>query len=196
MDAKALKALEVMKSCHDFNSIVTEGSLAVIRERYNILEYTLHAPLPGQCPYSKGSLGFSVSVDALEAGLRLSLHPIIEECLKGGIRLGRVVEGDHVLFSGDPRLTELWLVEAGLSPTPWGMHFTPLCLKSRMNDTYCSLVDAYKQVKDLRARGRKMEDDLLKAVWKLEMLPEEGGGGVQGDDWVQAGNPTDHPGLI
>ncbi|RRT79362.1 hypothetical protein B296_00019078 [Ensete ventricosum] len=160
MDAKALKALEVMKSCNDFNSIVTEGSLIVIRERYNILEeYTLHASLPGQCPYSKGSLGFSMSVDALEAGLRLPFHPIIEECLK------------------------------------W-RRISPNASNQELNDTYCSLVDAYKQVQDLRARGRKMEDDLLKAIWELEMLPVEGGGGVQGDGWVQAGNPTDHPGLI
>ncbi|RZR94894.1 hypothetical protein BHM03_00023666 [Ensete ventricosum] len=29
MDAKALRALEVMKSCHDFDSVMIEGSLAL-----------------------------------------------------------------------------------------------------------------------------------------------------------------------
>ncbi|RWW56671.1 hypothetical protein BHE74_00036588 [Ensete ventricosum] len=83
MDAKTLSALEVMKSCHDFDSIVTEGSLAVVRVCYSISEdYALHASLPRQRPYSPSLLGFSVSVDTLKAGLLFPLHPIIEECLK------------------------------------------------------------------------------------------------------------------
>ncbi|RRT61305.1 hypothetical protein B296_00019932 [Ensete ventricosum] len=83
MDAKSLSALEVMKSCHDFDSIVTEGSLAVVRVCYSISEdYALHASLPRQRPYSPSLLGFSVSVDTLKAGLLFPLHPIIEECLK------------------------------------------------------------------------------------------------------------------
>ncbi|RWW78451.1 hypothetical protein BHE74_00013335 [Ensete ventricosum] len=82
MDTKALRELEVMKLCHDFDSIVTEESLAVIRERYSIPnEYALHAPLPGQRPYSSSSLGLCISIDALEAGLCFPLHLTIEECL-------------------------------------------------------------------------------------------------------------------
>ncbi|RWW14471.1 hypothetical protein GW17_00021755 [Ensete ventricosum] len=49
MDMKALRDLEVMKACHDFDSIMAEGSLAAIWERYNISnEYALHAPFPKQ----------------------------------------------------------------------------------------------------------------------------------------------------
>ncbi|RZS13059.1 hypothetical protein BHM03_00044586 [Ensete ventricosum] len=72
VDAKALWDMEVMKACHDFDLIMTEGSLVVIRERYNIPEeYMLHDPLPEQRPYNRGSLGLSISVDTLEATLRL-----------------------------------------------------------------------------------------------------------------------------
>ncbi|RWW21148.1 hypothetical protein GW17_00014712 [Ensete ventricosum] len=37
VDAKALQDLQVIKLCHDFDSAVSEGSLAAIRERYSIL---------------------------------------------------------------------------------------------------------------------------------------------------------------
>ncbi|RRT81464.1 hypothetical protein B296_00012893 [Ensete ventricosum] len=38
-----------MKACHDFDSIMAEGSLAAIWERYSISnEYALHAPFPRQ----------------------------------------------------------------------------------------------------------------------------------------------------
>ncbi|RWW35960.1 hypothetical protein BHE74_00059048 [Ensete ventricosum] len=71
-----------MKTCHDFDSTMVEGSLVVIHERYNIPgEYALHASLPGQRPYSLGSPRLSISVDALEARLHFPLHPTIEECL-------------------------------------------------------------------------------------------------------------------
>ncbi|RRT45518.1 hypothetical protein B296_00042455 [Ensete ventricosum] len=40
-----------MKADHDLDTAVTEGSLAVIRERYSIpVEYGLHVPQPGQRP--------------------------------------------------------------------------------------------------------------------------------------------------
>ncbi|RRT81274.1 hypothetical protein B296_00001056 [Ensete ventricosum] len=43
VDSRALRDLEVMKADHDLDTAVTEGSLAVIRERYNIpTEYGLH----------------------------------------------------------------------------------------------------------------------------------------------------------
>ncbi|RRT39770.1 hypothetical protein B296_00052275 [Ensete ventricosum] len=45
VDARVLRDLEVMKSDHDLDTTVTEGSLAVIRERYSIpIEYELHIP--------------------------------------------------------------------------------------------------------------------------------------------------------
>ncbi|RZS28543.1 hypothetical protein BHM03_00062215 [Ensete ventricosum] len=83
VDARVQRDLEVMMSDHDLDTAVTEGSLAVIRERYNIpTEYGLHVPEPGQRPYSLDVPGMCISVDALEAGLRFPLHPLIEECLK------------------------------------------------------------------------------------------------------------------
>ncbi|RRT52443.1 hypothetical protein B296_00017103 [Ensete ventricosum] len=72
-----------MKSDHDINTTVTEGSFAMIRERYSIpVEYGLHVSQPGQRPYSLDAPGMCISVDALEVGLRFPLHPLIEECLR------------------------------------------------------------------------------------------------------------------
>ncbi|RWW60686.1 hypothetical protein BHE74_00032337 [Ensete ventricosum] len=82
IDARALRDLEVMKTFHDFKSAVTEGALVAIHKCYSIPEeYMRHAPLSEQRPYSLGSSKLSISVDALEVGLRFPLHPIIEECL-------------------------------------------------------------------------------------------------------------------
>ncbi|RZS22235.1 hypothetical protein BHM03_00054978 [Ensete ventricosum] len=51
VDVRVLRDLEVMKADHDLDTAVTEGSLAVIRERYSIpVEYELHVPQPGQRP--------------------------------------------------------------------------------------------------------------------------------------------------
>ncbi|RZR88021.1 hypothetical protein BHM03_00015509 [Ensete ventricosum] len=83
VDARVLKDLEVMKADHDLDTTVTKGSLAMIRERYSIpIEYGLNVPHPGQCPYSSDAPDMCISVDALEAGLRFPLHPLIEECLR------------------------------------------------------------------------------------------------------------------
>ncbi|RWV87784.1 hypothetical protein GW17_00050189 [Ensete ventricosum] len=83
VDARVLRDLEVMKADPDLDTAVIEGSLVVIRERYSIpVEYGLHVPQPGQRPYSLDAPGMCISVDALEAGLRFPLHPLIEECLR------------------------------------------------------------------------------------------------------------------
>ncbi|RWW44803.1 hypothetical protein BHE74_00049408 [Ensete ventricosum] len=56
-----------MKADHDLDTTVIEGSLAVIRERYNIsVEYRLHVPWSGQRPYSLDALEVCITVDALE----------------------------------------------------------------------------------------------------------------------------------
>ncbi|RWV78369.1 hypothetical protein GW17_00060680, partial [Ensete ventricosum] len=79
-DAKALQALEAIKSHHDFDSTVSLESLALIRKCFSIPnEYVLHAPGPGQRPYHSCPGGFSTSIDALEVGLRFPLHPVIGE---------------------------------------------------------------------------------------------------------------------
>ncbi|RWV77483.1 hypothetical protein GW17_00061675 [Ensete ventricosum] len=78
MDVRALKALEVMKSCHDW--ILSVELLSAVQEHYSIpSEYVLHAPALGQQPYDSFPNGFSISTDALEVGLRFPLHPVIEE---------------------------------------------------------------------------------------------------------------------
>ncbi|RWW57457.1 hypothetical protein BHE74_00035764 [Ensete ventricosum] len=83
VDVRVLRDLEVMKADHDLDTTVTEGSLAVIRGRYSIpAEYGLHAPRPGQRPYSSDAPDMSITVDALEVGLRFPLHPLIEDCLR------------------------------------------------------------------------------------------------------------------
>ncbi|RWW52168.1 hypothetical protein BHE74_00041434 [Ensete ventricosum] len=80
VDARVLRDLEVMKMNHDLDTAVIDGSLAVIRGRYSIpAEYVLHVPWSGQCPYSSDASDMCISVDALEAGLRFSLHHLIED---------------------------------------------------------------------------------------------------------------------
>ncbi|RZR82496.1 hypothetical protein BHM03_00008938 [Ensete ventricosum] len=82
IDIKALKALEVKKSCHDFDSTLTVESVVMVRKHNNILDkYALHAPSSVQCPYHVYPGGFNISVDALEARLRFPLHPVVGECL-------------------------------------------------------------------------------------------------------------------
>ncbi|RZS17268.1 hypothetical protein BHM03_00049390 [Ensete ventricosum] len=79
-DAKALQALEAMKSHHDFDSTVCLESLGSVRKHFSIpSEYVLHAPRSGQRPYHPCPGGFGISIDALEAGLRFPLHPVIRE---------------------------------------------------------------------------------------------------------------------
>ncbi|RZR96024.1 hypothetical protein BHM03_00024948 [Ensete ventricosum] len=82
INAKSQRDLEVMKACHDIDLAMAEGSLDAIRKCYSIPdEYALRAPLPEQHPYNSSSAKLSISVDALEADLRFSFHPIIEKCL-------------------------------------------------------------------------------------------------------------------
>ncbi|RZS01387.1 hypothetical protein BHM03_00031230 [Ensete ventricosum] len=83
VDTRVLRDLEVMKADHDLDTAVTEGSLAVTRERYSIsVEYRLHVPWSRQRPYSSDAPGVCISMDALEASLRFPLHPLIEECIR------------------------------------------------------------------------------------------------------------------
>ncbi|RRT36963.1 hypothetical protein B296_00046168 [Ensete ventricosum] len=77
------RVLRDLKADHDIDTTVIEGSLAMIRGRYSIsIEYGLHVSRSEQRPYSSDALSMCILVDALEAGLRFSLHPLIEECLR------------------------------------------------------------------------------------------------------------------
>ncbi|RWV87168.1 hypothetical protein GW17_00050870, partial [Ensete ventricosum] len=70
-----IDALVAMQSSFDVDSTVTTHRLVEVRKNYFIPpEYELHAPLLGERPYDAFSNGFSLSTDALEAGLRFPLH--------------------------------------------------------------------------------------------------------------------------
>ncbi|RWW69627.1 hypothetical protein BHE74_00022769 [Ensete ventricosum] len=78
MDEKASKALEAMLLEHDKDSVITESFMPHIRTRYFISdEYDLHVPEVDQRLFDPFSNGFVLSVDALEAGLRFPLHPLV-----------------------------------------------------------------------------------------------------------------------
>ncbi|RWV84502.1 hypothetical protein GW17_00053776 [Ensete ventricosum] len=83
-DFGTVNALATMRSYFNVDSIVTTHWLVEVRKNYFVpLEYELHAPLPGKHSYDAFPRGFSLSIDALEAGLRFPLHPVIEACLEG-----------------------------------------------------------------------------------------------------------------
>ncbi|RRT76736.1 hypothetical protein B296_00008291 [Ensete ventricosum] len=84
-DVKAYRALEVMKSCHSFDSVVTEELLGLVWERYSITnDYELYVPQPEQRPFDPFVNGFELSTNALEVGFRFPLHPVVEACSNGG----------------------------------------------------------------------------------------------------------------
>ncbi|RWW40731.1 hypothetical protein BHE74_00053821 [Ensete ventricosum] len=84
IDSGTADALAAMRSNFDVDSTVTTRRLVEVRKNYFIpSEYELHAPLPGERPYDAFSSGLSLSTDALEAGLRFPLHPVVEACLEG-----------------------------------------------------------------------------------------------------------------
>ncbi|RZS21960.1 hypothetical protein BHM03_00054675 [Ensete ventricosum] len=59
-DAKAIKAVEIMKSCHDFNSTLSVELLALIQKLYSISDkYALSAPLLRQRSYHEYPRGFA-----------------------------------------------------------------------------------------------------------------------------------------
>ncbi|RRT54384.1 hypothetical protein B296_00047385 [Ensete ventricosum] len=71
---KSFQALKVMKSCHDFDSIVSLESLTTIRKRYSISnEYVLHASGPGNV--------LTILVPRGSASL-LMLKLVIGECFR------------------------------------------------------------------------------------------------------------------
>ncbi|RRT78617.1 hypothetical protein B296_00007194 [Ensete ventricosum] len=73
---KGPEGFEVMKAGHDLDTVVTEGSLTAIRERYSIpAEYGLHVSRSRQRPYSSDAHEVCISVDSLEAGLRFCFVP-------------------------------------------------------------------------------------------------------------------------
>ncbi|RWW52837.1 hypothetical protein BHE74_00040715 [Ensete ventricosum] len=82
-DSRAADALATIQSCFNVDSTLTSHRLVKVRERFYIpLKYELHVPISDQCPYDAFLSGFSLSIDALEMGVRFSLHLVIEACLE------------------------------------------------------------------------------------------------------------------
>ncbi|URE09197.1 Putative gypsy type transposon [Musa troglodytarum] len=69
-----LVALEALMWPHDLDSTVSGSSLIP-------KDYVLLAPEPGQRAYDPIPKGFVLTLDALEAGLRLPLYPVIVACI-------------------------------------------------------------------------------------------------------------------
>ncbi|RZS23509.1 hypothetical protein BHM03_00056470 [Ensete ventricosum] len=67
----------------DVDLTMTIRRLVEVRKNYFVsMEYELHAPLPGEHPYDAFPSDFSLSTNALEVGLRFSLHLMIKVCLE------------------------------------------------------------------------------------------------------------------
>ena len=79
---EAARALEALMWPHDDDSTVSGSLLGGLREHYSIPEdHILSAPEPGQRAYDLVPQGFALTLDVLEAGLRLPLHPFIVSCI-------------------------------------------------------------------------------------------------------------------
>ncbi|RWW41943.1 hypothetical protein BHE74_00052536 [Ensete ventricosum] len=82
-DSTTSDALVAMLSFFNVDSTVTTRWLVKVRKNYfTPPEYELHVPLSGEHPYDAFLCGFGLSTNALEAGLRFSLHPVIKVCLE------------------------------------------------------------------------------------------------------------------
>ncbi|RZS04855.1 hypothetical protein BHM03_00035268 [Ensete ventricosum] len=183
-DLRAFKALEIMKSCHDFDSTVSVESLVVIQERYSILsEYALQAPLPGQHPYNTHSDGFSISVDALKARLRFPLHLVIGEYLDWWqISPNQMAQhyymalADHVHDAGrvidimDNKAEGLRKEIEDLKVEHEEVTHRRESLELELNDSHLFLADSQEQLEDVRAQGQVMEDELLNLTCSMEGL--------------------------
>ncbi|RWW77763.1 hypothetical protein BHE74_00014046 [Ensete ventricosum] len=159
MDAKALQAHEVMKSCHDFDSIMTEGSLATIQAHYSVSdEYALHTSLPGQHPYSPYLHGFCVLVDALERSYAFLSTSLSRSDARGGgfRRVSMLVRKGDACYQA-LRMTNL----------------PPQDLDSKMKARWGTLKNSSRSRVQARGLAPLKEDDLLKAVWELEAFSVE-----------------------
>lgn len=72
-----------MKSVYDCDLVVGIPLLEHLQIKYLIsVTFELQAPRLGQRPFSLASGSLSLPCDALEAGLRLPLHPLIVSSLE------------------------------------------------------------------------------------------------------------------
>ncbi|RZR98440.1 hypothetical protein BHM03_00027815 [Ensete ventricosum] len=136
-----------MKAGHDLDTVVIEGSLVAIRERYNIpREYGLHISWPGQHPYSSDVPGVCISVDALEIGLHHRGVPQVVGNLpeSGGTQLVALPRSIFGRMSRGWEYPDPELVHDILSPlqeSRWLLPYRP-CQFSRPNGSRRSVRDA------------------------------------------------------
>uniref|UniRef100_A0A804HN11 Uncharacterized protein n=1 Tax=Musa acuminata subsp. malaccensis TaxID=214687 RepID=A0A804HN11_MUSAM len=107
-EERATKALESLMWPHDLDSTMSESSLGLLRDRYSVpAEFTLIAPEPGQRAWSFGLRWAARAVD--------NTAPALDEGeLRALRRLKEILPSSRVIR----KITEAWLVEAGLSPVP------------------------------------------------------------------------------
>ncbi|RRT59603.1 hypothetical protein B296_00034558 [Ensete ventricosum] len=115
-----------MRSCFNINSTVTTHRLVEIMKNYYIpSEYKLHVPLPGERPYDAFPNDFSLSIDALEAGLsfptELTSRTVNNSVPTLSTNEIELVEILRRILSASRRMNDMneaWLAETGLSPAP------------------------------------------------------------------------------
>ncbi|RWW42985.1 hypothetical protein BHE74_00051411, partial [Ensete ventricosum] len=82
MDAKAFKALRVMRSCDDFNLVMTDELLVEVRKRYNIPnKYALHALLSGNVHTTHSQTGLGCRSMPID-GIAIFASPRDRGCLE------------------------------------------------------------------------------------------------------------------
>ncbi|RZR81691.1 hypothetical protein BHM03_00007974 [Ensete ventricosum] len=141
LDEKSSKVLEAILREHDEDSIITESSLSKIWAIYCIPgDFDIHVPEAEQHPFNTFPNGFSLSVDALEAG---KARFLFVSAFRGwGFSLkwcGRDVDNSPPSLSkveakqvarlrgilssltAIKSMTKAWLEAASLSPAPEGM---------------------------------------------------------------------------
>ncbi|RRT73961.1 hypothetical protein B296_00006330 [Ensete ventricosum] len=174
-DSDIADALVAMRSYFDVDSSMMTRRLVEVRKNYFVSpKYKLHVPLPGERPYDTFLCSFNLSTDALDAGLRFSLHPMIEGCLEGW----RVSPSQMA-----PNLCVLAIVDVGVPtaekrPTrgdPRVRVHHPGALRGALHPTLAK--QAYKcSFEELMNRADKsvvwvaLEDEVKKTRAKLESL--------------------------
>ncbi|RWW24911.1 hypothetical protein GW17_00010774 [Ensete ventricosum] len=104
-DSRVIEALAMMKSCSDSDSTLMARRLVEVRERFHIPpEYELHSRWGFRPEWTARSVNHTTPVV-------LSDESELVGILRGILSSSRAIKD----------MTEGWLVEAGLSPTPRGM---------------------------------------------------------------------------
>ncbi|THU71285.1 hypothetical protein C4D60_Mb08t33950 [Musa balbisiana] len=214
-DEKVARALEALMWTHDLDSIVSESSLGNLQERYSILEdYVLLAPKPGQRAYDPIPKGFAVTLDSLETGLRFPLHPVISSCISWGWSFGLrrsacMIDNTAPVLNDDEQrdfrrlkeilpasrviqnMTEQWLVEAGLSPTPREMVNLRSVRRGRT-----SLVSSLHPPIEPRigSKDAPVEVEASRPRKKAKICVTKGSDVAAGQSGGTATEPTDHAG--